>query len=97
LTECNDPNCPIHGHIKVRGTQIVGKVVSDKGKKQRLWKESIQSMFTSTRRSLRKRSRIPAHNPECINAQVGDVVKIGETRRISKTKSFVVMEVLKKA
>lgn len=97
MTECNDPNCPIHGHIKVRGTQIVGKVVSNKGKKTAIVEREYTKYVYKYERSLRKRSRIPAHNPECINAQVGDLVKIGETRRISKTKSFVIMEVLKKA
>ena len=41
------------------------------------------------------KSKIKAHNPTSINAKEGDIVKIGETRRISKTKSFVVMEILK--
>jgi small subunit ribosomal protein S17 len=40
----------------------------------------------------RRRSRIHAHNPPCINAKVGDRVKIAECRPISKTVSFVVIE-----
>ena len=36
-----------------------------------------------------------AYNPECINAKTGDVVSIGETRRLSKTKAFVVTGILK--
>jgi small subunit ribosomal protein S17 len=34
---------------------------------------------------------------ECINAKTGDVVVISETRRLSKTKSFVVTKIVKKA
>jgi small subunit ribosomal protein S17 len=36
-----------------------------------------------------------AHNPPCINAKEGDVVKIAECRPLSKTKKFVVIEVAK--
>ncbi len=35
-----------------------------------------------------------AHNPPCINAKEGNIVMIGETRRLSKTKSFAVIEKL---
>jgi len=97
LSDCNDPNCPIHGNIKVRGAQIIGKVVSNKGKKTVIVEREYTKYIYKYERSLRKRSRIPAHNPQCINAQNGDIVKIGETRRISKTKSFVVTEIVKKA
>ena len=40
----------------------------------------------------RRHSRIAAHNPDCINAKVGDKVKIAECRPLSKTKHFVVIE-----
>ena len=40
----------------------------------------------------KRRSRIRAHNPPCINAKIGDTVTIIETRPISKTKSFVVVQ-----
>ena len=46
-------------------------------------------------RYLRKRSHIPAHNPECMGVKQGDTVEIAETRRLSKTKSFVVTNVIK--
>jgi small subunit ribosomal protein S17 len=40
----------------------------------------------------RRRSRIPSHNPPCIDAKEGDRVVIAECRPISKTVSFVVVE-----
>ncbi|MBN1455027.1 MAG: 30S ribosomal protein S17, partial [Methanomicrobia archaeon] len=40
----------------------------------------------------KRQSKIHAHNPPCINAKVGDIVKIAECRPLSKTKSFVVVE-----
>ena len=44
----------------------------------------------------KKRSRIKAHNPECINAKEGDVVKVSECKPLSKTKNFVIIEKLGK-
>ncbi len=35
-----------------------------------------------------------AHNPPCIDAKVGDRVRIGECRPLAKTVSFVVIEKL---
>jgi small subunit ribosomal protein S17 len=45
-------------------------------------------------RYAKKSSKITAHNPLCINAKVGDTVKFSECRPISKTKSFVIIEVI---
>jgi small subunit ribosomal protein S17 len=47
-------------------------------------------------RKERRFSKIKAHNPACINAKIGDNVKIKETRPLSKTKNFVIVEVFKK-
>lgn len=38
-----------------------------------------------------------AHNPPCIAAKVGDIVAIAETRKLSKTKAWTVLEVIKPA
>ena len=40
----------------------------------------------------KRRSKILAHNPPCIDAKKGDKVKIAECRPISKNVSFVVVE-----
>ena len=47
-------------------------------------------------RYKRTTSRIPAHNPPCINARVGDKVRIMECRKLSKTVSFVVTNIIGK-
>ena len=39
-------------------------------------------------------SKIPSHNPPCINAKEGQQVKIVECRPLSKTVSFVIVEKL---
>ena len=40
----------------------------------------------------RRRSQLHAHNPPCIDAKEGDMVKIRECRPLSKTKNFIIVE-----
>jgi small subunit ribosomal protein S17 len=83
--------------LSIRGARIVGRVVSDKNKKTVVVERDVTKKITKYKRLARSRSRIQAHNPDEIGAKVGDIVKIGETRKISKTKSWVVMEIISKA
>jgi small subunit ribosomal protein S17 len=83
--------------LKTRGNEIEGIVVSDKAKKSVIVEHAYTTFLTKYERSLRKTSRIAAYNPECINARTGDMVRISETRRLSKTKCFVVTKILNKA
>ncbi len=94
--ECRDTRCPTHGGLKYRGMQFEGLVVSDKAKRTVIVEVDYTRYVYKYERSLRKRSRIPAHNPECMNVKLNDIVNIAETRRLSKTKSFVVTGVVKK-
>jgi len=96
VLECNDPKCPIHGMLKTRGNEIEGVVVSDKARKSVVVEHAYTTFLHKYERSLRKRSRIAAYNPDCIGAKSGDRVVISETRRLSKTKSFVVTKILEK-
>jgi small subunit ribosomal protein S17 len=96
VLECNDPKCPTHGMLKTRGNEIEGVVVSDRAKKTVIVEHAYTTFLYKYERSLRKTSRIAAYNPECINARSGDRVTISETRRLSKTKSFVVTKILEK-
>ena len=91
---CDDRNCYVHGTLKVRGATMVGKVVSDRGKKTVIVERAYIKKIPKYKKFARARSKIAAHNPECINAKVGDTVLIGETRKISKTKSWTVIKVL---
>jgi small subunit ribosomal protein S17 len=90
--ECDDVNCPFHGTLPVRGQILEGTVVSDKAPKTVVVLRSYLKKNPKYERYEKRRSKIHAHNPPCINAKVGDVVKIAECRPLSKTKSFVVIE-----
>ena len=92
--ECNDLRCPVHGSVSTRGMQLSGRIVSAKAKKTVVVEIDYTRYIYKYERYLRKRSRIPAHNPDCISAKEGNVVNIAETRRLSKTKSFVVTGVV---
>ncbi|MEM2136415.1 MAG: 30S ribosomal protein S17 [Candidatus Methanomethylicia archaeon] len=88
---CNDVLCPYHGKINVRGRIIEGIVVSSKAHKTVVVQRDYLKYVPKYMRYERRRSKIHAHNPPCINAKEGDKVKIAECRPISKTVSFVVI------
>jgi len=92
--ECNDVNCPIHGTLSTRGAVLEGIVASDKMDKTVIVQRDYHIRLKKYERYRQSRSRIPAHNPPCINAKTGDRVRIMECRRLSKTVSFVVTEKL---
>ena len=89
---CTDKNCPFHGNLTVRGRVFKGKVVSDKMNKAVIIEFKRIYKIPKFERFAKKKTRIRAHNPECIKARLGDIVTIMETRPISKTKSFVVIQ-----
>ena len=92
--ECDDKNCPIHGTLATRGIILEGVVASDKMDKTIIVQRSYYVRLKKYERYRPAKSRIPAHNPPCINARVGDKVRIMECRKLSKTVSFVVTEKL---
>jgi len=91
---CEDTNCPFHGELPIRGRLFEGVVVSAKMDKTVVVERDYLSYISKFMRYERRRSRIPSHNPPCIDAKEGDRVTIAETRPISKTVSFVVVEKL---
>jgi small subunit ribosomal protein S17 len=90
--DCGDVNCPKHGTLATRGMVFDGVVVSDKMNKTVIVERQYFVKIKKYDRFKRARSRIPAHNPPCINAKNGDRVRIMECRKLSKTVSFVVTE-----
>ncbi|HID28141.1 MAG TPA: 30S ribosomal protein S17 [Methanosarcinales archaeon] len=93
--ECKDPKCPFHGTLSVRGQVLDGTVVSDKMDKTVVVQREHEKKIRKFERYEKRRSKITAHNPPCLNAQKGNIVKIAECRPLSKTKKFVVIEVKK--
>lgn len=89
---CGDAKCPFHGNLSVRGRSFEGVVVSDRMQKTVTVEIQRVRKVPKYERYMRMTSKLHAHNPPCISARVGDKVRIAECRRLSKTKSFVVVE-----
>lgn len=96
MAECNDKRCPVHGSISVRGIVFTGAVISAKPSKTVIVERIIVKFVQKYERYAKSKSRVYAHNPDCIGAKEDDIVRVGETRRLSKTKSFVVLNVVGK-
>lgn len=91
----NDVHCPFHGNLQVRGRFLTGEVISAKTSKNVTVEIVSRKYISKYERYTPMRTRIKAHNPDCIKAKEGDIVQIAETRPISKTKNFVVVQIKK--
>lgn len=69
--ECDDGKCPWHGKLPIRGNIIKGKVVSSKAQKTVIVEKHYSHYLPKYERYERRHSRIPAYNPECIDAKRG--------------------------
>ena len=92
--ECQEKNCPFHGSLRCRGRTFTGTVVSAKMQKTVTVEWEWKHYLKKYERYEKRRTKLKVHNPECINAKEGNLVNIMECRPLSKTKNFVVVEVL---
>ena len=90
---CEDENCPFHGTLSVRGQTLDGEVASTDMDKTVVVEREYDVTVPKYDRLMKRRSRVPAHAPPCMELDVGDTVTIAETRPLSKTKSHVVVSV----
>jgi len=91
--ECTDKHCPFHGSLSVRGRLFDGKVTSDKARQTITLQKESPMYFSKFKRYARSKNTIHAHVPECIDVESGDHVLTAECRPISKSVSYVVVEV----
>ena len=89
---CQDIRCPFHGKLTTRGRQFTGTVVSAKMRRTAVIEFERLNYLEKYERYEKRRTRLKAHNPDCIEAKDGDVVNIMECRPLSKTKNFVVVQ-----
>ncbi len=94
--ECGDKHCPFHGSFNVHGRTFTGSVIRLNMQKTATIEWPRFLYLTKYERYEKRRSRMKVHKPDCIDIAVGDIVKVAETRPISKTKNFVIVEVEKK-
>jgi small subunit ribosomal protein S17 len=73
-----------------------GVVVSDKGDKTIVVKVAVTKLHPKYQKVVRRTSKFHAHDEEN-TAAIGDVVRIVETRPLSKTKNWRLAEIVEKA
>lgn len=88
---CDDGRCPWHGHLSVRGKLLKGVVVSNRAKKMVVVEREYYHYVKKYMRYEKRRSKIHAYLPPCMDVDVGSRVIIGECRPLAKSVSFVVL------
>jgi len=90
---CTDRACPFHGHLKVRGQVLTGRIVSAKMEHSVVVERELLHYNNKFERYERRTRRYSARLPSCLSGKAGDEVRIMECRPLSKTISFCVVEV----
>ena len=91
--ECKDIHCPFHGNLSIRGKLFDGKVTGSKARQTITLQKEAPIYFSKFKRYARGKSTIHAHVPGCIDVESGNHVLTAECRPISKSVSYVVVEV----
>ncbi len=76
--------------------QLIGKVVSNKMDKTIVVEIERLMMHSLYKKSVRRRKRFKSHD-EKNECSIGDIVKIEETRPLSKNKRYRVVDIIEKA
>jgi len=89
----NENNNPFNGSLSIRGKIFEGTVINAKAKGTVVIERESLIDFTKFKRFGRSKNKIHAHVPSNLDIQEGDYVVAAECRPISKSVSFVVVEV----
>mgnify|MGYP003998901521 FL=1 len=92
--ECTDAKCPFHGQISVKKELFKGKVVKKdiNGSATIEW---FRPYFVPKyERYEVRRSRMRVHNPQCVDAQIGQEVTVALSRPLSKTKIHIILGIV---
>lgn len=90
--ECHDRKCPFHGTLNVKKKSETGVVISAKMHNSAVIELSRTVFIKKYERYAKSRITLTVHNPECIRAKEGDIVKVFSTRPLSKTIHFVIVQ-----
>lgn len=93
---CDDKNCPFHANIGVRGRIFKGKIIKNPFQRTVTVEWERRKFIQKYERYEKRRTRVKAHVTPCIEVKQGDMVRIMESRPISKTKKFIIIEKLNK-
>lgn len=92
--DCKDLSCPFHGNTRIRGKITQGVVVSKKSKNTIIIRRDYVQFIKKYQRYERRNTKLACHLPDCLihEIEIGDLVRVGESRKISKTKAFIVLD-----
>ena len=92
--ECNDKDCPFHGTTRIRGKITSGVVVSKKSRNTVIIRRNYVQFIKKYQRYERRNTRLACHLPDCLRNEInlGDLIRVGESRKLSNTKAFIVLE-----
>ena len=93
--EEDDQKNPFNGTLTIRGKLFEGKVVKAKAQNTVVISKESPVYFSKFKRYGRSRNTIHAHVPSNLQVNEGDIVIAAECRPLSKSVSFVVVEVKK--
>ena len=89
----NENNNPFNGSLTIRGRLFEGVVINAKANKTAVIQKESPIYFKKFKRFGRSKNKIHAHVPSNLSVQKGDYVIAAECRPISKSVSFVIVEV----
>ena len=89
----NENNNPFAGSLSIRGKIFEGVVTKAKANRTVVLERNAPIYFTKFRRYGRSKNKIHAHVPSNLSVREGDTVIAAECRPISKSVSFVIVEV----
>ena len=82
--------------LRMHGRTFIGTVIKDVFHKTTTIEFPRQVYNSKYERFQKRRTRIKVHIPDGFSIKKGDIIKIVETRPISKTKNFIALEIIKK-
>jgi len=89
----DEKNNPFNGSLSIRGKLFEGVVINAKAKHTVTLEKKSFINFSKFKRYGRSKNRIHAHVPSNLDVKEGDRVIAAECRPISKSVSFVIIEV----
>ncbi|MGI0053928.1 MAG: 30S ribosomal protein S17, partial [Thermoplasmata archaeon] len=92
-----DLHCPFHGRLSIRGQVLDGTLVSLGMQRTSVIERTLLHYLPKYERYEKRRRRYLAHHPDCLKIPLGHRVRIAETRPLSKTVSFCIVEDLGEA
>lgn len=86
---CDDPHCPFHGTLPVRGQTLEGTIVSARMQRTVVVEREYLRYIPKYERYEKRTKRMQVHGPPCLDLKEGDRVVLMECRPLAKTVSFV--------